>query len=82
MIGVYLGVYGVLRLAGKLRVAPGGWHAEGWHIGGRVVCTALDLFFLYQRALCAEAAVRRAFRRRKEGEPAISDVAVEMVPLP
>lgn len=79
--GMYFGCYGVLRLAGRLRVAPGGWYAEGLRVGGWVFCTALDLFFLYQRVLGAEAAVRRAFRR-EAGEPAVSDVAVEVVPLP
>lgn len=80
---VYMASYFWLRLLGKLRVAPGGWHAGCFHVGSRVVVQALLLFAVFQPLLRIEAAARRACRSRRAelGETAVSEVVVELIPM-
>lgn len=78
----YVAAYLGFRLLGMLRVAAGGWHAGCFHLGSRVVIQALPLFAAFQPLLRIEAACRRLRRpRAQQGDAAVSEVVVELIPL-
>lgn len=77
---LYAGMYAVLRCAGTLRVGREGWHAEAVRLPRRILIQALWLFALFQLPMRMESALRRRRGGESEaGEPAISEVVVELV---
>jgi hypothetical protein len=73
----YLLSYFVLRIAGVLMVAGGGWHAGAWRAGARTIVPALALFGMFEPMLRRESAIRRRLERRVD-ESAVCEVAVEV----
>lgn len=81
---LYVGMYVVLRCWGKLRVNADGWHASGIDAGSRVLLSALLLLGWFQPVMKVESSVSRrvlGLFGAEPGEPAVSEVVVELVPM-
>ena len=79
---LYIALYGTLRLCGTLRVNRDGWLAGIVRFGGGTALTAWFLFDFFQPLLRLESSLRRRLAlSRREKEPVVSEVVVEVIPM-